>query len=339
MADASPSATVLRVKRSLPIKTISVFIITLLALFNSVVLYADDLRVTVNPFESKVGDKDLVKKVAIESAREVMRSKGFKYISNTEFFTDVIGEENMQGARFTNLENEYSEEYLKKLEELVRPHKGFDKLDRAIEASDITLGGTVSRVGGLIEVDLTIVNLRSADHETYEEVVKCEEEHLNKEVREKTGSLLSRMLKGMRVYADKLTDKELSKVVYEVMSVDRQVIGIEMDFTGTRPNPEVQNVRIIPPEGLDANKSTTLKIRSQEGKAIDIAFNYKTGQLDSILVNAKIPDPSSSAAQKEVLTVKSRMGYLLAFTFEWNGKEMKSVRLDPKVNPFGGNEE
>lgn len=317
----------------------SKFLLILLILLCTSLLYAGDLRVTVNPFESKEGDKDIAKRVTVMSAREVMRSKGFIYKSMTDFFRDVIGKEKAGDIRFTNLEEEYSEENLKKLEGIARPHQGFDNFSKALEAADITLGGTVERVGSRIKVESTIVNTQSTDHETYEEVIECDESHLNDEVQKSTRSLLNKILRGIRICADKLTDKKWSKVMYEVISVDRQWIGIEMDFTGTRPSPEIQNVRIIPPEGLDVNSATTLKVRSQEGKIIDIVFTYKMGQLDNIRVDTPMPDLSSDAEQREVLTMKSRAGYLLTFTFEWKNKAMQSAKIDPKVNPFGGSGE
>jgi len=271
-------------------------------------------------------------------ARDVMRSKGFIFKSPTAITSDVIGADKMGGLKFTSLEDEYSDKKMEQLDKAIEPHRGLQNLDKSLGAVDVTIGGTVERSGNTIRVEPIVVDMMNPDHETYSVIVKCGESRLKDETLKAVRSLLNKILQGEKIYADRLTDKKWSKVIYVMTTIDKRQVEIEMDFTGDRPNPALQDVRIMPPEDIDKNGTTTLKVRSQEGRTIDFVFDYKLGKLYSVRVDTPIPDPSNDTEQRETLTIRSDAGYLLTIKSLWKDGAVQSVQIAPKVNPFGGRE-
>lgn len=319
------------------------FLFTLLILCSTSLLYADDLRVFVTPFESETNDNDLIKKVSVISAKEVIDSKGFAkeaagssrfiYVSPTAFTNSVVRKEKIV-EKNVNLEKEYDVKNLNQLQEMHKPYQDtLDGLVRALEAADVILGGKVERKGSLVKVEVMIANPKT--QKDYSVMVECEESRLNSEMRKAVNGLLKKISRVEKIYADKLTDPKWSKVIYVVRTMDSSDVTVEVDYTGDRPNPQIQNVRIIPPDNLNQNDVTTLKVKSTEGKIIGIDFDYKLGKLESVRVDTSMPDPSKKGKQSETLTVKSRAGYLLEFVFVWKDGSMESAQLTPKINPFG----
>lgn len=274
-------------------KAISKFLVAFLILFQVVLLYAADQKVTVGLFESKA-DNDLAERAAKISADEVMQSKGFTYVP----LADII--------------------------------------NNAAEV-DSAIGGSVERKGDLVKIEAMITNMKT--QRFYSTIVEYREDQLDGEMRKTIKGLLKKALNADKVYADKFIDPKWSKVVYVVMSLDGREIAIEMDYTSDRPNPELQNVSILPPEGINKNGVTTLKVKSEEGGIIAINFNYKFGKLESVKVDTPVPDPSKRTVQSQGLTLKSEAGYLLEFDFTWKDGSMTMAKLSPKINPFGELEE
>lgn len=321
-------------------KTISKFLFVLFILFQASLFYADDLRVMVSMFEDKDGDKELGRRLAIVCSEEVIRLKGFRYISTTESVKIATKNEEIVIDKAVDLEKEYSDKNIEYLQKMSEPYKNksFDNFFRMLESTDIIIGGSVQRNGPLVKVELMMNNGRN--QKQYDVTVECEENHLDAEMRKAVRDLLKKISRPVKIYADKLVDAKESRVIYVVKAMDKTDIAIEMDYTGDRPNPQIQNVSIMPPAGIDViNGTTTLKVMSEEGKTIHIDFSYKQRKLDNIRVYTPIPDQSSAAEQEETLTMKSKAGYLLTLAFEWKGKELQSTKLEPKINPFGGNQE
>ena len=316
-------------------KTVLRFLVVVLMLFSANLIYAEGIRVMVSSFEGKPADRDLAREVTIMIAEDVMQSKGYVFKSPTEVMSDVIGADNMGGLRFNNLEDEYSEKNLELLEELAKPRQGFELLNQLMETVDIAIGGKVDRGGNAIKVELMAVDMKDPSHYTPSVSIECDETRLEDEVLMAVRPLLKNVLKVRKIFADKLTDRKWSKVMYAITTIEMRKIDIEMDYTGDRPDPDIQKVNIVPPEGLDANSTTTLKVRSLEGKIIDIVFSYKLGKLEGVRVNTSVPDPLMKTEQSEILTMKSDAGYILKFEFVWSNGVMNQAKLYPALNPFG----
>ncbi len=306
---------------------------TLLILFQAALLYAADQKVMVTPFESKTEDEALAKKATIISAREVMQSKGFIYVSPTAYVRAVVGDEKIVKNNSVDLEKEYSVKSLDEIEKMAKSNQTLDNFTRALQAADVAISGKAERSGKLVKIEPQIVSMKT--QRTYSAVVECEEGRLNDELQKAVRTLLEKISKIEKIYADKLTDPERSKVIYVVKTMDKKEITMEFDYTSDRPNPQLQNANILPSEGLNKNGVTTLNVMSGEGKIVEINFNYKLGKLESVNVDTPTPDPSKNTKQSETLTLKSKAGYLLEFEFVWENGFMTTAKLNPKINPFG----
>jgi len=320
-------------------KTISKYLFIFLILFQAALLYADDLRVIVSMFEGKDGDKELGRRLAIISSEEVIRLKGFRYISTTESVKIATKNEKIAIDKIVDLEKEYSDKNIEYLRKMSEPYKNesLDSFFRMLESTDIIMGGIVQRNGPLVKVELIMNNGRN--QKQYDVTVECEESRLDAEMRKMVRDLLKKISRPVKIYADKLIDAKESVVTYLVKAADNTDITIEMDYTGDRPDPQAQNVKILPPDGINKNGVTTYQVKSDEGRIIDIEFTFKSGKQDSVKVDTPIPDPSKKTKQSEILTMKSRAGYALKFEFIWDKGGMQSAKLYPVLNPFGDYDE
>ena len=54
-------------------------------------------------------------------------------------------------------------------------------------------------------------------------------------------------------------------------------------------------------------------------------------------ISAEPPNPGSDGEYSQILPVESKGGYIINFTFIWQGRDLKEVRIEPLINPFSGN--
>ena len=321
------------------INKISKFIFIFLILLEPALLFADDLRVIVGMSEGKDSDKELNRRVAIACSEAVIQSKGFRYISPTETVKIMTEDEKIAVDKIVDLEKEYGDENMEYLRKMSEPYKNksFGNFFRALESTDIIIGGSVQRNGPLARVELMMNNGRN--QRQYDVTVECEESRLDAEMRKKVRDLLKKISRPVKIYADRLIDVKKSVVTYLVKAIDNIEITIELDYTGDRPDPQVQSVNILPPDGVSKNGVATYQVKSDEGTIIDIEFTFKGGKLDSVRVDTPIPDPLNKTKQSEILTINSKAGYLLKFDFMWDKGEMQSAQIYPLLNPFGDYDE
>lgn len=347
---------------------------TLFVLFQATALYADDMRVVVAPFASEDDDSDLARTIAGTVAREVKQSKGFTYISLTDYVKAVTGDDKVGLTNFQDIESEYGAENVKRVKEAVSRHN--NKPDKEKEAgfvalltlADIEIEGKVERKRDFVKVEMKSVPMEifPQDQDIYRTTVESKEDDLNIELRKAVKGLLEKLAapesmervrarrkdladsmeeaakesKGSAekggVLADKLVDREAAKVIYAVKATDGRYIEIEVVYTDDKPDADIQSVGILPPDGLDKNRMTTLGVKAQEGKMVAVKFDYARGMLDSVTVDTRIPDPAKDGDQSELLTLKSNAGYLIEFKFHWKGDGSSvTATVAPKINPFG----
>ena len=310
-----------------------------LMLLQAALLHAEDLRVVVSMFEGKGAEKDAYKelgrKLGILCSEEVIRMKGLRYISPTELFRAVTGDERIVPDKVPDLEKEFSDkniEYLNKMAEKYKD-KSWENFSRFLDSADIMAGGTIERSGPLVRVELMMH--RGDTQEDYEAAIESDEGSLDARVLEKFRELLKKISRPVKINADKLVDAKESLVRYFVKATDRSDIIVEIKYTSDRPDPRALSVRIFPPEGLKKEGAMTYQVKSEEGKLIDIAFTFKNGEIDSVRVNMPAPDPSKKTKQSETLTMKSNAGYALKFDVDWDKGEIENVKLYPAINAFG----
>jgi len=140
-----------------------------------------------------------------------------------------------------------------------------------------------------------------------------------------------------KVSADRVVDIAASRVSYDIKTAEDEDIILTVDYTSERPNPELENMDIVP-QGAVKDGTRVFRIQTKEGSPIEIQYVYENGERVGMKISAEPSDPSSDAEYSQVLSVESKGGYIIKFTFIWQGKELKEVRIEPLINPFSAPE-
>lgn len=324
------------------------FLFLALIMLHAAFVYADDIRIMVAPFGGGEGDDVVLnQKVAAICAKEAMHTKGFAYVPPGDFIREVTGIGGASGNGPLDVNMEYSAENARMLEDIM--YKTTEKsvlLDfimKIFGATDIIIDGTAVRDGSMVKVEVKVeppMRLNADKEVDYSVIIKCEENRLEEVLREVMKQLLEKILKAGMVRADILSDPDTATVMYVLKGIDGRYIAAEMSYEVGVADPDIVSVDILPPEGIDENARTTIGVMSLEGKKIDVEFDYKAGNLEGVTIYAPRPEGSNGAGRSESFTLKSEVGYLLEFDFEWKDDDsVASVKIGPKVNPFTGLEE
>lgn len=140
---------------------------------------------------------------------------------------------------------------------------------------------------------------------------------------------------GGSVKADNVIDIAESRVSYDIKTASGEDIVITADYVpGARgTTPEIENMDISPRSPINGG-TRAFKVITKEGVPIEIQYSYAGGERTGIKISTKPPNPSSDEEYPQVLSVESKGGYIINFTFIWQGKDLKEVRVEPLVNPF-----
>ncbi len=137
------------------------------------------------------------------------------------------------------------------------------------------------------------------------------------------------------IKADNVVDPAESMVSYKIRAAGGEDLVITADYAQTRPNPEIENMDISPLDAVNEG-ARTFKIVTKEGIPIEIQYVYARGERVGMKISAEPSNPSSDAEYPQILSVESSSGYIINFTFVWQGKDLKEVRIEPQINPFTG---
>lgn len=137
------------------------------------------------------------------------------------------------------------------------------------------------------------------------------------------------------VKADRLVDLSESIVSYDIKTAEGEDLLLTADYnTSVRPAPELENMDIVPQTPIkDGTKSFT--IPTKEGAPINIQYTFSGNDLSGMKISTAPSNPASDGEYSQILSVVSKAGYTINFTFIWQGGELKEVRIEPSVNPFG----
>ena len=135
------------------------------------------------------------------------------------------------------------------------------------------------------------------------------------------------------IKADNVVDPAESMVSYKIRAAGGEDLVITADYAQTRPNPEIENMDISPLDAVNEG-ARTFKIVTKEGIPIEIQYVYARGERVGMKISAEPSNPSSDAEYPQILSVESSGGYIINFTFVWQGKDLKEVRIEPQINPF-----
>lgn len=135
------------------------------------------------------------------------------------------------------------------------------------------------------------------------------------------------------VSADKIIDIAESKVSYDIKTVGGEDLVITADYASGGANPEIENMDISP-RSFISEGTKVFEIATKEGAPIEIQYSYSGGERVGIKVSAEPSNPSLDEEYSQVLSVESKGGHIINFTFIWQGKDLREVRVEPLVNPF-----
>ncbi|MBN2453113.1 MAG: hypothetical protein JXB40_02470 [Candidatus Omnitrophica bacterium] len=138
---------------------------------------------------------------------------------------------------------------------------------------------------------------------------------------------------GQGVIADRLVDPSKSVVSFDIATAEGEDLTLTADYSSERPSPEPENMEIMPP-GAIKEGTRSFTIRSKEGVPVNIQYLYGGGEMISMRISTESPNPASDAEYLQILSVESRAGHIINFTFVWQGDELKEVRIEPLINPF-----
>lgn len=135
------------------------------------------------------------------------------------------------------------------------------------------------------------------------------------------------------VKADRVVDMAESVVSYDIKTIEGEDLSLTADYASSRPNPEIENMDIVP-RGLAGEGVKSLTIQTKEGAPITIEYSFAFGERTDMKISTKPSNPASDGEYSQILSVESKAGYVINFTFIWQGGDLKEVRIEPMINPF-----
>jgi hypothetical protein len=162
---------------------------------------------------------------------------------------------------------------------------------------------------------------------------------------EDAGERLRAMVKGLlakgpalrKVEADREADAASSAVAYELKSEDGRPITVRVKHSDERVEPSIEDVSIMPADCREG-EARTYRLLSRDGKSVEISGVCRSGRLENVVPQAASSGISPGAGEKsgeEVITVVSEGGYALNFILHWKGAQLKALRIEPLVDPYG----
>lgn len=109
-------------------------------------------------------------------------------------------------------------------------------------------------------------------------------------------------------------------------------ILVKVRYRGDLPELAIADVTLSE-ENHPKDGEVSYSLSTDEGWAITITFWYT----NSILYQAKLGttySPSPSGDAEKVLTLKSKKGYPIDFTFIWKDEKLMMVKVRPRQNPY-----
>jgi len=122
-------------------------------------------------------------------------------------------------------------------------------------------------------------------------------------------------------------------VTYKLPTEGGEWLDLGIDYADYDPGLPNQNTAIIPPMNqTDFTGEHNFQILTLQGKKIGVKATYQ----NSKLVQLKLEPPKSDTGTKEMLTVETQGGFIINFSFTWNGEKLALMRVDPQTHPFTG---
>jgi hypothetical protein len=294
--------------------------------------YAQDLRVVVMPFEDRTGKADGPEALTGDIIKEVKSSGAFAYVPPRAMAERWISREGSSGRKVPGTFAENPDRALR----FLKPMFAHDDLGtiaayKDLWGADLVVMSELRESGGALRMRSEIISIDTGRF--YEISGDCPRDRIKEELLRQVRALLNMSASVRQAGSDRQIDPEASVVAYDIKTEEGEDLWMITDYTGRRPDPELQNMDITPQRALrDGVK--TLTVQTDTGRPIEFQYYYKAGERVSVNISVPPPAGQSGAEYEETLTITSKGGYVIRFVFYWKGGELKGVRAEPVVNPF-----
>jgi hypothetical protein len=313
-------------------------------------------RVLVIPFEGRDGAFKSSDAALTSAAVEAVKAdKKFVYVSPEQFAKNWM-------KVLTDKERKlFKEDPESEMKDLKRYRKAFAQEDLGTIAGyrdrwgvDLVIIGRVAETGPEQDEEPKLVTqIIGMETGRFFTVSKTFEPDDAKAIMKKeVARLLTKSDAVRKVDADGVLAAPKSIVGYDVKATNGQYLRVVFDYSSERPDPVIQKIDVAPHRPIK-DGILPLKVQTEEKKPITFQYYFKAGQFVNIKITTDPPagsgagagsagrdekdkgDKAKEKALEESLTVKSAGGYAIKFTFQWKDGEVKGIRAEPVVNPYG----
>jgi len=131
------------------------------------------------------------------------------------------------------------------------------------------------------------------------------------------------------VQADQLE----ASVYYDFVSQSGDILRIRVQYEAATPTAEIHEVQFAPLEPKPDGEYVYNHLTSDSQKII-FTFVVKNYRLLWAQVETDYKPQSNVGEEQKVLSLKSRGGYVMLFTFSFNNGQYTGANIKPKINPF-----
>ena len=291
-------------------------------------------RVLVMPYVDMTGEVTGIEKDLTDAAAaEVKKSAAYTCVSPEEFAANWMKAVQAGGKGPSGPDAEQRMKDLRQFRGLF----GHDDLGtiseyRDLWGVDLVVIGDVRRVGGALKVSSEIIGMNTGRF--YAVSGDATPGRITEEVVRQVGELLAKGDAVRQMAADRRLDEVMSVVAYDMRTMEGEDLLMVTDYTGRRPDPELQDMDIAPARPIREGVKI-LRLATDKERPIEFQYHYKDGERMSVNIAVDPPAGAGEGDIQEVLNVRSKGGHVVAFTFYWQNGQLKGVRAEPAVNPFG----
>lgn len=299
-----------------------------------------EVRVLVIPYHDKTWEHKDAENVLTSSAVDTIKASGmYSYVSADKFAENWLKVLTDSERKLFTGDPASQMKDLKAYRPMFR-HEDLGTLQeyRARWGTDMVILGDI-RLSGEDPAAPLILHSEIINMETGR-FYAVEDEFKPDSAKDLAGKQVSKLLKKSadtgKVLADGVIFPPRSVVGYDIRASDGNYLRVVIDYSSNRPFPDPQKVEIIP-HSPRTDGILPFTVKTREGKPIRVQFFYRGGQFINMKISTDPPpsDPEKGDEREETLSVVSRGGYLLRFTFHWKGGEVSGIRIEPEVNPYG----
>lgn len=298
------------------------------------------LAVLVMPFDDKTWEfKDSEDTLTRAAAEAVKASEGYRYVSPDDFAKNWMSALTEKEKKLFGADPAAQMKNLKQYRPLfVHEDLGIVNEFKDRWGIDLVIIGEIRKEGDAAVLVTEIVSMGTG------RLYAVSDEFRPKEaaelIKRQVGLLLAKAAGTLKVDADIILVPKRSIVAYDIKAMNGEYIRIIIDCSSDRPNPDLQNIDIVPRRPI-TDGILPLKVMAKERKEIAFQYFYRQGQFVNSKISTDRPkevlgaDAANGAEYEETLTVTSKGGYDLHFIFQWKGREVSGMRIEPVVNPYG----